>query len=103
MDEIVVNWTLVTAATVLLAFVVNQAAAWGGLELSATTKKGVAFGVAVLLSGYFAYSGANGGFNLPDPGADPAVFALALLSLATTAFKVAQQVYDKLWLGLIDA
>lgn len=103
MNEIVINWAIVTAATVLLAFVINQAATWGGLKLSETTKKGVAFGVAVVLSGYFAYSGVNGGFNLPDPGADPAVFALALLSLATAAFKVAQQVYDKLWLGLIDA
>lgn len=100
MNEIVINWGIVTTATVLLGFVINQAASWVGLDLSGNVKRSVVFGVAVALSGYFAYTG---GYDLPDPGADPAVFALALLSLATSAFKVAQQIYDKFWTNLLSA
>jgi hypothetical protein len=98
--DIVINWSLVTAASVILGFILNQVAAWAGLEISQVAKKGVVFAVALALSGYFAYSG---GFDLPDPAADPAVFALALGSIATSAFKVAQQVYDRFWVNLVAA
>ena len=100
MNEIVINWSIVTAASVLLGFIINQALAYFDIDISGQDKKYVVFGVAVGLSGYFAY---NGGYDLPDPAADPSVFALALLSLATSAFKAAQAVYDKLWQALVKA
>ena len=102
MNEIVINWSIVTAASVLVGFVINQALAYFDINLSGRAKKYVVFAVAVGLSGYFALSGGYD-FYLPDPGADPAVYALALLSLATSAFKTAQVVYDKLWSSLVAA
>ncbi len=100
MDEIVINWTLVTVATVVLGFVLNQGAAWAGLKIDVTAKKAIVYAVALSLSGYFA---ANGGFDLPDPAVDPAVFALALGSIATSSFKVAQLIYDRVWQELLAA
>ena len=98
--EIVVNWTVVTAASVVLAFILNQALKWAGLELSEGIRKGIVFAVAVGLSAYSAYAG---GFELPDVAVDPFAYALALLSLATASFKAAQKVYDVLWQGLLKA
>ena len=100
MNEIIINWTIVTTASVLLGFIINQVLAYFNVKLSVQVKKAVVFAVAVALSGYFATSG---GYDLPELGENPAVYALALLSLATSAFKVAQLVYDKLWQELVDA
>jgi len=98
--EIVVNWAVVTVATVILGFILNQALTWAGVSLSAQVKKLIVFAVAVGLSGYFAYSG---GVSLPDPGADPFQFAAALLAMSAAVFKTAEVVYDKLWTGLVNA
>ena len=100
MNEIIIIWTIVTTASVLLGFIINQALAYFNVELSVQVKKAVVFAVAVALSGYFA---STGGYDLPVLGDDPSLYALALLSLATSAFKVAQLVYDKLWMELVDA
>ena len=97
--DIVINWSIVTVATVILAFVLNQALKWAGVELSANVKKAIVFAAAVGLSGYFAYAG---GVELPDPS-DPFAFAAALLGMATAVFKAAQAIYDKLWQGLLRA
>ena len=100
MNEIVVNWSIVTGASVLLGFIINQGLAYFDIKVSSEVKKLVVFGVAVGLSGYFALSG---GYDLPDPAVDPSVYALALLSLATSAFKVAQKIYDVIWSALVAA
>ena len=97
--EIVVNGTLVTAATVILAFILNQVASWAGLELSEFAKKLVVFVVATGLTGYSAY---NGGLPIP-PSGDPMELALFLLAGSTAVFKVAQPVYDKIWQSLLRA
>ena len=97
--EIIVDGGAVTVATVILAFILNQAAAWAGIELSELARKLVVFVVAVGLVGYFAY---RGGFALPASG-DPMELAAYLLAAATTVFKVAQPVYDKIWQGLLRA
>ena len=99
MNEIVVNWSIVTGASVLLGFIINQALAYFDVSLSAQYKKLIVFLVAVGLSGYFAWSG---GYELPG-AEDPMVFALALVSLAGSAFKVAQQIYDVIWQRLLKA
>ena len=99
MNEIVINWSIVTGATVLLGFVINQALTYFDVDLSGQAKKLIVFLVAVGLSGYFAW---QGGYELPGVE-DPMVFALALLSLAVSAFKVAQQVYDVIWQNLLKA
>ena len=98
--EIVVNWAAVTAVTVILGFILNQALAWAGVSLSMNVKKTIVFVVSVGLVGYFAYSG---GIQLPDPGADPFQFAAALLAASTAVFKVAEAVYDKIWKELVTA
>ena len=98
--DIVVPAGLVTVATVVLAFVINQALKWAKVELSETVKKGIVFAVATGLTGYFGY---QAGFPLGDPAADPMGFALALLAAATAVFKVAQPIYDRVWQGLLAA
>ena len=100
MNEIIINWTTVMGVSVLLGFVINQALAYFNVRLSDQVKKAVVFAVAVVMSAFFA---SNGGYELPALGEDPAVYALALLSLATSAFKVAQLIYDKLWQELVAA
>ena len=100
MNDIVINWSIVTTASVLLGFIINQALAYFDITVSGPVRKAVVFGVAVALSGYVAVSG---GYDLPDPAVDPSVYALALLSLATSAFKAAQLIYDKLWSALVAA
>ena len=97
--DIVVDGSLVVAATVILAFILNQAASWAGLELSLFAKKLVVFAVAVGLTGYSAYRGGLAVF----PTDDPMALAAALLAASTTVFKVAQPVYDRIWSGLVDA
>ena len=98
--EIVVNWAAVTAITVILGFILNQALAWAGVSLSANVKKAIVFVVSVALVGYSAYSG---GVQLPDPAADPFQFAAAVLAVATAVFKVSEAVYDKIWKELLSA
>ncbi len=100
MENIVVSESLVIAFTVILGFVINQAAAWAGVNLSETAKKAVVFVVA---TGLTATALVQAGVDLPDPLADPMNFAIALLSLATLNFKIAQPVYEKLWRGLLKA
>jgi hypothetical protein len=100
MEDILIDWVLVTGIATVLAFVINQAAAWGGLEVSIPVKKGVAFAVSLGLAAYFAF---QGNLGLPDPAVDPMAFAVALLASATLVFKAAQQVYDRVWSGLISA
>ena len=56
MNEIIINWTIVTTASVLLGFIINQVLAYFNVKLSAQIKKAVVFAVAVALSGYFATS-----------------------------------------------
>ena len=97
--DIVVDGTLVTLATVVLAFILNQAAAWAGLELSELAKKLVVFAVAVGLTGFSAY---RGGLPVP-PSGDPMELAAFLLAGATVVFKTAQPLYDKIWQELIKA
>ena len=97
--DIVVDVTLVTAATVILAFIVNQGAAWAGLELSTLAKKLVVFVVAVALTGYAAVHQGS----LPLPTDDPMALAAALLAYSTAVFKAAQPVFDKIWTGLLNA
>jgi hypothetical protein len=96
--EIVVDGALVTAATVILAFILNQGAAWAGLTLSELAKKLVVFVTAVGLTGYSAY---QGGISLPS--GDPMELGVALLAAGTAVFKVAQPVYDQIWKKLIAA
>jgi hypothetical protein len=97
--DIVVSGGLVTAVTVILAFILNQGLKWAGIEISELAKKLVVFVVAVALTGYSAY---QGGLPVP-PSGDPMELAAFLLAGATTVFKVAQLVYDKLWQGLVKA
>jgi len=96
--DIVVSGALVTAASVILAFILNQGAAWAGLGLSELAKKLVVFVVAVGLTGYTAY---QGGISLPS--GDPMQLSVALLAYATAVFKVAQPLYDKIWQNLLAA
>ncbi len=100
-DEIVVAEGLVIAFTVILGFIINQAAAWAGFSFSEVAKKAIVFVVAGALS---AFAMVEAGLpELPDVAADPNGFALALLSVTTLNFKIAQPVYDKLWQGLLKA
>lgn len=98
--EIIVPGTMITVATVIAAFILNQAMAWLGLEVSELWRKAIVFLVAVAITGYY---GVQAGFPLPDPGTAPADFAVALLAAATAVFKVAQSVYDKIWQSLLKA
>lgn len=104
--DIVVDGALVTGASVILAFVLNQGYAWlaGKLDflpaLTPLAKKLVVFVVSAGLAGY---SGLRLDVALPDPAADPALFATTLLAFATAVFKAAQVVYDRVWQGLIEA
>lgn len=98
--DIAIPAALITAATVVLTFVFNQALAYFDIELSSVMKKGIVFVVAVAFTGYYGY---QSGLPLPDPGLDPAAFAVALLAYATAVFKAAQVVYDNIWVGLLDA
>ena len=103
MEEVagpVVSEVLVIGATVILGFILNQGAKWLGLKPSENVKKGVVFVTATVLSGYALL---QSGVDLPDPVANPIGFALALTSVATLNFKIAQPDYDRLWKGLLAA
>lgn len=97
--DIVVDGGLVTAAVVILSFVINQALVWAGVSVSTLAKKLVVFAVSIGLVGYSAY---QGGLSLPVSG-DPIALGTALLAYATAVFKVSQPVYDRLWQGLLAA
>lgn len=101
MDEIVVSEGLVIGATVILSFVINQAAAWAGFKFSDAAKKAVVFGTSIGLSALAMSQAALP--ELPDVASDPTGFGLALLGVATLNFKIAQPVYDRLWKGLLKA
>ena len=98
--DIVVPSFVLTAATVIAAFILNQALAWAGVEVSLTLRKGIVFVVAVALTGYY---GLQSGLPLPDPNADLFAFTAALLAGATAVFKAAQVAYDQIWKGLLSA
>ena len=97
--DILVDGSLVVAATVILGFILNQAVTWAGLELSELAKKLIVFAVAVAITGYSAY---RGGLPVPPTG-DPMTFAAYLLAAAGAVFKVAQPIYDTIWQGLVRA
>ncbi len=101
MDEIVVSEGAILFFTVILSFIFNQALAYFGVDLKEAAKKGIVFVFAV---GLTAFAMLEAGLpELPDVGADPSAFALALLGAATLNFKVAQVAYDRLWQALIRA
>ncbi len=110
--DIVVNWGTVASATLLLGFLLNQGYVFASQllrnipffagrlpkSLSSGTKKLVVYLAAVLMTVSFAdFSG------LLPSGADPDLFVSAILAYATTVFKVAQSIYDRLWQPLISA
>lgn len=97
--EIVVSGGLVTAGTVVLAFVVNRALVHFGVSLSIEAKKIVAMATAVGLTGF---SAVQGGIPLPESN-DPLVLGTYLLVAALSVFKAAQPVYDILWKALLEA
>ena len=100
MEEVLIDWAVVSGAAVVLAFVINQAAAWAGLEISGNVKRGVAFGASFALAGYFALQGDLG---LPDFAADPVEFAFSLMAVSVLVYKAAQQIYERVWENLIAA
>ncbi len=100
MSEVLIDWVLVAGIATVLAFVINQAALWAGLEISGNVKRGVAFAVSLGLAAFFAY---QGDLDLPDPAADPMAFALALLAAGTLVFKAAQLIYERIWENLVSA
>ena len=100
MEEVLIDWAVVSGAAVVLAFVINQAAAWLGYSASDNVRKGVAFSASFALAGYFALQGDLG---IPDFDADPVAFAFALMGASVLVYKAAQQIYDRLWQGLLDA
>ena len=101
MNEVLIDWAIVSGLAVVLAWVVNQGAAWLGFIASDNVRKGVAFGASFLLAGYFAVQ--QGGLGLPDLADQPVEFGFALLAASTLVYKAAQQIYDRLWQGLISA
>jgi len=96
--NIVIDWGLVIGASVVLAWAVNSGLPLLGRllgqswSLSTNVKKAVAFGFSVVLTGFWRTP-----IELPDPAADPFLFAGALLAQAEVVFKAAQEVYDHLW------
>ena len=98
--DVLIDWALVSGAAVVLAFVVNQLAAWAGYEAPVNVRKGVAFVVALGLSTYFAL---QGDFGLPDYTVDPVEFLFALGGVSTLIYKASQEVYDHIWQGLVAA
>ena len=97
--EIVVSGGLVTVGTVILAFIVNRALVWAGVDLSTRAKKIATFVVAIGLTGF---SAVQGGIPLPESN-DPLKLGIYLLVAGLSVFKSAQPVYDLLWKGLLDA
>jgi hypothetical protein len=96
--DIVVDGGLIVLGSVLLAFVFNQGAKLLGLEFSELSKKLIVFSVAVGLTGYSALKG-----GVTVPAGDPFETAVFVLGFATSVFKVAQSVYDRLWRPLSEA
>ena len=98
--DILIDWAIVSGAAVVIAFVVNQFASWAGYSPSPGVKSGVAFGASLLLAAYFSLQGDLG---LPDYAVDPVEYLFALAAVSTLVYKAAQQIYDRIWSGLIDA
>jgi hypothetical protein len=114
--EIAVDWGQVASATVILGFVLNQGYALvagflrgfadrvpflGRLPESLTdeAKKLVTYVTAVAMTLAFADLA-----SIVLPGSeDPALFISVVITYATTVFKFAQQIYDKLWQPLRSA
>ena len=103
--DIVVSAGLVTGATVVLAFILNQGysviANWlyklsgGKISLPAlgeTGKKAVVAGVSLGLTGY-------SGLALIPAGSPPEL----LLAYGAAVFKASQTIYDRIWVGLLKA
>ena len=103
--DIVVSGALVTGATVILSFILNQGYSvarkylekWTGgrillPELGEFAKKAVVAGVSLGLTGY-------SGLALVPAGSPPEL----LLAYATAVFKASQFTYDKIWQGLTKA
>ena len=103
--EIVVSAGLVTGATVVLSFLLNQGYAAGRKLIERITKgrvslpplgefakKAVVAGVALGLTGY-------SGLSLLPAGSPPE----ALLAYGTAVFKASQFVYDRLAKGVFEA
>ena len=114
--EIIVDWGRVASYTVILAFVLNQGYAvlagflrrfsgrfpfLGGLptRLTNTVKKTVTYSVAVVMTFVFADLAT---LVMPD-GSNPTLFISTVMSYALTVFKVAEQIYDRLWQPLRKA
>lgn len=97
--EIIVSGGLVTAGTVVLAFIVNRALVHFGVDLSVQAKKIITMAVAVGLTGFSAL---QAGIPLPESD-DPLVLGTYLLTASLSVFKAAQPVYDILWKALLNA
>ena len=98
--EIGVSGGLVTAGTVILAFILNRLLVHFGVDMSKAAKMLVTFVVSVGLTGFSAL---QGGLPLPDADGDPFKLGVYLLVAALSVFKAAQPVYDILWKGVILA
>ena len=103
--DIVVSGGLVTGATVILSFILNQGYSvarkylekWTGgrillPELGEFAKKAVVAGVSVGLTGY-------SGLALVPAGSPPEL----LLAYSTVVFRASQTVYDQIWTRLLKA
>ena len=108
MDEIAVNWTIVTGAAMLLGFLFNQvfkalAKKWPAFEPVLAYKKHVVFLVALGLAMYFtAQSAIIPPLDLNDP-ASYSGFGILLAGYATSAFKVAEKIYDVVGKDVLEA
>ncbi len=111
MNEIVIDLGLLTAATVVLGFVLNQGYTlvagvlrkrWPRIpeKISSTGKKGVVFLTAV---GVTIVSADLGFIALPPVADNPAAYASALVGYIGVAFKTAEDVYDHFWQALVAA
>lgn len=91
---VVINWSLVTSAAVIVAWLLNEGLSLIGLRLSEVAKKATVFVLSVAGGAYFALQQLP---FVPPPAEDPFAFAYMILSIATGTFKAAQEIYDHLW------
>lgn len=108
MDEIVINWTLVTAGSLFLGFLFNQvlkllSKQFPSLKPTVQVKKGVIFVTALGLAVFFtAQSAIIPPLDLSDP-ASFSGFGILLTGYAGLAFKIAQKIYDVIGKDLLEA
>ena len=108
MDEIAINWTIVTFASLFVGFLFNQVfkvlvKRWPKLEPLLDLKKAVIFLVALGLAVFFtAASTVIPPLDLSDPSTFSA-FGILLAGYATTAFKAAQKIYDVIGKEVLEA